>query len=292
MRIVALARQAVYRCPTVRAFEPEPLDMSFSFRLHQKRTGGFTLVEMLLVVSLIVLLISMLLPSLAMSRKNANVVKCQNVMRRTADANRLYAIDHLNRYIYNTYGGSSYEGTGFTRYWSTDPVFLEYLGMTTPEVSNRWKTNDGTYGGGFNAGCQWPTNADCPEQGKPKYWLQNDHWGHEIGVAYNREQHGKSYGVTSVQNPSGKFQFADGDNWWMGSWGSDYKFYFDNGFVDHGGWGGLLPRHDLGKGAFANVAFYDNHVESVPKEETFYYSSGPDGASADQRNKAKWLLGY
>ncbi len=259
-----------------------------SLRLPRRR--GFTLVEILVVVALIALLISLLLPSLNKSRRAANVARCQIVMRQCADANRNYAMDYLNRYVYNTYGGATHNGVTFTKYWSTDPIFLEYVGLSTETVSNRWKSNPGQYGGGFSAGCQWPDRFDCPEQGRPKYWMQNDHWGHEIGVSYNREQHSKSYGTTSIANPSMKFQFADGDNWWMNSRFSDYKIFFETGAIDHGGWGGMLPRHDTGNGEFANIAFYDNHVAATPKEEIFFYAAGPNGETANERNRAHWYL--
>ena len=253
-------------------------------RASSDRFAGFTVPELLAVTAVIAIIVSMLLPSLGKAREEALMTKCQNVMRQTSIANRSYAFENRNWYVFNTYGGSKHNGVNYTRYWSTDPGFLSHVGLTVEQVSNKWKTNDGTYGAGFAAGCQWPDSFDCPSQGKPKYWLQNDYWGHEIGISYNREQHGQSQRTISVQRASSKFQFADGDNWWMNSKFSDYKIYSDLGIIDHGGWGGLLPRHI---GETANVAFYDCHVERLKKEETYFYGSG-----AGNLIKERWDLTY
>lgn len=59
---------------------------------------GFTLVEMLLVVSLIVLLISMLLPGLQRSREAAHRAVCATMMAQANVGLGGYILDHLNRY--------------------------------------------------------------------------------------------------------------------------------------------------------------------------------------------------
>ncbi len=248
---------------------------------------GFSIVELLVVISIIILLIAMLLPSLNNARDQARTMKCQTVVKQTAVANAGYADDLDGRYIYNTYGGASYKGVNYTDYWSTTPDFLDRVGLTTEEVSNKWKTNPGHYGAGFQAGCQWPDKFDCPSQGKPNYWVQNDYWGHEIGIAYNRETHGDSGRAATINNASEKFQFADGDNWWMSSRFSDYLQYFDRGHIDHGGWGGMIPRHHMGDRDAANIAFYDAHVELVAKEETYVY-----GGEAAGFIRQHWQVSY
>jgi prepilin-type N-terminal cleavage/methylation domain-containing protein len=62
--------------------------------MRSRRAGGFTLVELLVVISIIVILAALLFPVFAMARERARLTTCASNLRQLGLAHRMYAQDY------------------------------------------------------------------------------------------------------------------------------------------------------------------------------------------------------
>jgi len=91
------------------------------------RAGGFTLVELLVVIGIIAVLVAILLPALAAARRQAAAAKCAAQLREIGNAFQMYAMENKGWYppaqlvpasgrIYNVYG-TDFPQQGLGAYW-------------------------------------------------------------------------------------------------------------------------------------------------------------------------------
>ena len=91
------------------------------------RQNGFTLVELLVVISIIALLIAMLLPAVKRARESARAVACLSNLKQFGLAFRMYAADNKHLLPYRRDGVGA-PGEGIDKFWADDLVTYDVTG--------------------------------------------------------------------------------------------------------------------------------------------------------------------
>lgn len=252
----------------------EPLGASI-FQQRGRMPGkrlAFSLMEMLVVISLIVLLISLLLPSLGKAKENARTASCLSNTRQLAIAWDAYTTDS-NGYImeYTLQSSSRALWTQVLRPYIADDHSL----LLCPSTSDL-NASTGVGDGGIN-GVRFGTATTTWVEARPSYLAPEP---------FNRSSYtwnGNMFSLSSYNTAKERYTKRTnislperapilGDGVWRsqtpGSAGSFKQFPLDlddprngisPGSVDSV-WAWVTNRH----GKVTNVSFADTHAESVP----------------------------
>lgn len=231
------------------------------------RKKGFTLVELLVVISIIALLMSILVPSLARAREQAKRVICTTNLRQIGLANSLYAHDSDDWYV-------PYYTKSLT-IWFQNPLYVRIMAISK-------RTDDVDTAAAVML--TLPEDYKCPTDRRNQDDALWDDGVSRIDVSYgynitnllegNMWKVGQHYGhkILQIHRPSMKIAFMDSTDYGVYSkypWFlADYTKYWDK-WGDVSGppnnWHTPAYRHNEG----ANIVFFDGHTEYLKKEEIF-----------------------
>lgn len=279
-----------------------------------RKLKGFTLVELLVVISIIALLMAVLLPALSKARDLAKRIVCSNHLKTLMTANLIYSQQcdgsfvPVDGYVSNSSGRS---GSATFTSWKENHLFRRIMAM----------------GHRHNAGTMLGTSADSSDFLDPKEYLcpsddisKNTASAATSGVStsygYNLTEFvrdtawvGTTTGYTknpachnaqSIKRASEKLAFTDAIDWWVAWDGADYRKGWDMHhqaditqyrLTDPKVYGPTLYRHNEG----ADVAFYDGHVSYMKKQDIFVikdYDIHPQKPGMWVADQGLWCLGH
>ncbi len=226
---------------------------------------GFTLMELLVVITIMAVLAAMLLPAVGLLRSAAKQMRCLNLVRQLQLADTAYATDNDGLYV-NINGGGSAAG------WSSNPDFMALFGCRS---------------------AAWSTSLLCPESytAKTATNLVNQSYGANVGGVNLAASPLPAIGFVAarVPRPSDKLAWVDAWDFWVNDVNC-HKFDVERKINNSG------PAYrDSMATAFrhrgkACMVFFDGHGEARQRE--VIDPSRSSGATRTTLLATSWYVTY
>src|SRR5436305_2810243 len=113
-------------------------------RASQAWRGGFTLVELLVVIGIIAVLISILLPTLSKARQAAYQAQCASNLRQFFNADQMYVVSSKGWHLPTYWGASESEaspGSTYNKYWGCLSEFRKAMSLPVLDPSLQGTAN-------------------------------------------------------------------------------------------------------------------------------------------------------
>ncbi|MGA2914702.1 MAG: type II secretion system protein [Sedimentisphaerales bacterium] len=275
------------------------------------RKNAFTLVELLVVISIIALLLGILMPALSKARKVAMGAVCMSQMKTYGTANQAYAMAYDGLFVpFSQYPTNLDWNTGkhgkWDERWCQNKMFRKLIAADRKTMMNAWEDP-----------FVFPKELLCPAHkvGDPCSYLANFHaagydWDVIASYAMNTERWVgasvydapgwmpsdglyRGYCVGKVTKPSSCMAFVE-SNYYMTHYDrANYILYWDQYgdvlMATPPNWAQVCYRHSEKCAA----SFFDGHAKLLPKRSVYNAKNKVNGYAPDDRKpEMLWDAGF
>ncbi|OQA00587.1 MAG: putative major pilin subunit [Planctomycetes bacterium ADurb.Bin401] len=278
-----------------------------------RKLKGFTLVELLVVVSIIAILLAILIPSLQKARETAKRIMCSNHLKTFGMSNVAYSVSCNGAYVpvRSTAGA-----------WLQNKTFRNLL-----EIDKYLKKDDLKFNGDtipFDLPDAYMCPSDIISHKKSNRFKDPQLGGGEVLLSYgynftewsiigewtnwNGKPSDAGHKASNVKQPGTKLAFIDAIDWWVTWRWADYVNAWDivgqaniddyrknppyenskANLLPDPVFGPVIYRHSEG----ANIGFYDGHVKFMRKQEIFVMADREIitiGTQRTRKNTGMWV---